>query len=244
MENDDALIDGRLPATEIHIWQASLDGSSVPLQQFAALLSIDEQQRAQRFRFAQHHRRYVVSRGILRMLLGDYLKTSPAALEFCYGHNGKPALAIATAGLVFNVSHSEDLMLCAIARHCEVGIDLEFVRPVEHLDRLTQRFFSAREHAAIHQLSGEQQLQRFFQHWTCKEALLKAIGAQLTSLSTIEVGISDHTATVVSWGCATAQPVQQWSLQLFMPSSQTVAAVAVNAPARGCVFRQWPVDCL
>ncbi len=230
-------------ADEVHLWQASLVVSASELQQYAQSLSADEQTRADRFRFPRDSHRFIASRGILRALLGRYLKTSPEELQFCYSKQGKPALAaaFATFGLEFNLSHSEDLMVCAIARDCRIGIDLEYLRPVANLEDLTQRFFAPREHTAIHALPDELRLRSFFQHWTCKEALLKATGDGLMSLSAIEVCLERETAKLISWS-SVAQPANEWSLQLFTPRSGYVAAVAMEALDRSIAFWQWNVD--
>lgn len=232
-----------LAETEIHIWQASLAVSLNEREQFAQTLSADEQARANRFRFPRDAHRFVASRGILRALLGRYLQLPPAQIQFAYSDRGKPSLANPSTSveLAFNLSHSEDWMVCAIARGCCVGIDLESIRPVANLADLTQRFFSPREHTVIHALPDELRLRSFFQHWTCKEALLKATGDGLMSLSTIEVCIEDDIATLVSWSRATP-PVARWRLQLFAPAPDCVAAIAVDALDRSLAFWHWEHD--
>lgn len=223
---------------EIHVWQVGLARSSIDGQRLAQTLAADEQARAERFRFPRDRDRFIVSRGTLRTLLGRYLTIAPEQVQFRYSNNGKPALAseFARFGLEFNLSHSEDLMVCAIAKQQQVGIDLEYLRPVADLENLTQRFFSPQEHAAIHALTGDRCLRSFFQHWTCKEAVLKAAGDGLMSLSAIEVCLLGETA-LIHWG--TEASPSTWSLQLFTPAPDYVAAVAVNAPARSLVLRQW-----
>lgn len=229
-----------LADTEIHLWQASLVVSSDEYEPLAKTLSVDEQARASRFRFPRDARRFVASRGILRTLLGQYVHLDPAQIQFCYSDRGKPSLASApaTAGLAFNLSHSEDFMVCAIACNGCVGIDLEYIRPVANLEDLTQRFFSPQEHAAIHTLSEESRLRSFFQHWTCKEALLKATGDGLMSLSAIEISIESNRAKLVTWR-GTKCPGNQWLLHLFEPVPGYVAAVATDAPHRSITFCQW-----
>ena len=225
--------------TEIHIWQAHLAVTPAALQQFACTLSSDEQQRAERFRFPHDSHRFIASRGILRALLGRYLQIPPEQLQFCYGTSGKPALSNDRAnGLTFNISHSEDLMLCAIARCGCVGIDLEYLRPVNNLEDLTQRFFSAQEHAAIHALPSASRLRAFFQYWTCKEALLKATGEGLTSLSAIEIRMIDHVAHLVRWN-NTEGSASSWFLELFTPTPEYVAAIAADLQGRSLVFQQF-----
>ncbi len=226
-----------LTETEIHVWQANLVRSPNDCQQLAQTLSADERARAERFRFPRDRDRFIVSRGTLRTLLGRYLKLSPDRVQFRYGDKGKPALAepLAGVGLEFNLSHSEDLMVCAIADQQPIGIDLEYLRPVADLENLTQRFFTPREHAAIHAFKGDRCLRSFFQHWTCKEAVLKATGNGLVSLSAIEVFLQHDTAKLVQHDDTSAPA---WSLQLFMPAPGYVGAVAINAPERSLIHRE------
>jgi 4'-phosphopantetheinyl transferase len=115
-----------LSADEVHVWRAGLDR---PAAEYARLLSRDEQARADRLRFEQLQRRFIVGRGILRVILGRYLNVSPEEVEFEYHPNGKPALSsrLLHAALCFNLSHSDELLLLAVTYHRAVGIDLETI---------------------------------------------------------------------------------------------------------------------
>src|SRR5437660_4664803 len=79
-----------LAPDEIHIWKADLHGST----SFAQLLSIDEQQRANRFIFDKHRDRFIAGRAILRKILSAYLSVEPQEICFRYQPNGKPELRI------------------------------------------------------------------------------------------------------------------------------------------------------
>jgi len=59
---------------------------------FASMLSKDECERASKFRFVRDQHRFIVARGILRILLSQYLKCKPKDIEIVYGLWGKPAL--------------------------------------------------------------------------------------------------------------------------------------------------------
>lgn len=76
---------------EVHVWRVSLHETHATKLQ--SLLDDDERMRAARFRFNEHRHRFIVARGALRSILGGYLETEPAALQFSYGDYGKPALA-------------------------------------------------------------------------------------------------------------------------------------------------------
>jgi 4'-phosphopantetheinyl transferase len=229
-----------LESQDIHLWCASLEQSAATLQKLARSLSDDEQERASRFRFPAHQQRFIAGRGILRTILGQYLAVAPAKFQFDYAAHGKPSLqrSVGEPELQFNLSHSQDLAVYAIARHHPVGIDLEFLRPVADMQRLAQRFFSAQEYAAIQAFPSDRQQAAFFQYWTGKEALLKAIGQGLTQLEAVELLCSDVGATVLRLGETTGR-LENWSVQWFVPAPEYMAAIAVESPHLRILFWQW-----
>lgn len=176
---------------EIQVWLAHLNAPKARLAALAATLSADEQERAARFRFPEHRDRFIVARGGLRELLSAYLGEPAAALRFQHGARGKPVLADATAGLHFNLSHSGDRALYAIARRA-VGVDLEVVERRVDITAVAERVCTAREWTAFQALSAERLQEAFFTCWTRKEAVAKAMGAGLASgLNTLDVCFRD-----------------------------------------------------
>ena len=113
-------------AAEVHLWLASLQPPAEPLAALTATLTVDERERAARFRFPEHRDRFIAGRGLLRELLGAYLDQPATLIRFNQGSRGKPTLVgqPAETGLHFNLSHSGDRALYAIAQR-EVGVDLE-----------------------------------------------------------------------------------------------------------------------
>jgi len=47
----------------------------------------------------------------------------------------------------FNLSHSGDLVLYALTRCREIGVDLECIRPISDAEEIARRFYSVRENA-------------------------------------------------------------------------------------------------
>jgi 4'-phosphopantetheinyl transferase len=178
--------------SEVHVWRAELDRPSTDINQFAQVLAADEQLRAERFRFEKDRKKFVVARGLLRTILARYLSVLPAQVLFSYSSKGKPSIAntYPAGELCFNVSHSHNMALYAIALNRLVGIDLEYVRPIEAAD-LAQRFFLPSEAAVVRSLIGEEQHQAFFKGWTQKEAYLKATGDGLGGLESVEVSLTE-----------------------------------------------------
>ncbi|HEX7893876.1 MAG TPA: hypothetical protein VF447_06775, partial [Terriglobales bacterium] len=77
---------------EVHIWYAELSNPA-DARTLQSLLSVDEVERANRFRFPEHRRRFRIARGCLRQLLGAYLDVPPQQVRFAYSAEGKPQLS-------------------------------------------------------------------------------------------------------------------------------------------------------
>jgi 4'-phosphopantetheinyl transferase len=124
--------------------------------------------------------------------------------------------------LHFNMSHSHELALCAVSTRREVGIDLEYLRPMPEAVQLAKRFFSRAEHALIQAVPVEEQVPVFFRLWTAKEAYLKATGKGLGHpLDQVEI-----IRTQDSWALSEALP--GWSMQSFTPTANYLAALVVE----------------
>ncbi len=111
----------------VQCWCVRLDVAPPP-ETYYATLSDDERNRSARFRFEPDRRRFVVAHGVLRDLLGRYLGTDPGQIRFVYNAFGKPELHPEFGSrLTFNLAHSGDLALIAIARDAWVGVDVECI---------------------------------------------------------------------------------------------------------------------
>ncbi len=163
----------RIAADRVDLWRASLPA----LPALQAQLSPDELDRAARFHFEKDSRHFIAARGWLRTVLARYLDTSPADLRFDYGVRGKPVLSTG-CDLRFNLSHSHDLVLLAVTKKRELGIDVEFIK-ASIGPEIAERFFSAAEIAELRALPREQQRAAFFAGWTRKESYIKATGTGL-----------------------------------------------------------------
>jgi 4'-phosphopantetheinyl transferase len=166
----------QLPHGEVHVWQ--LDLESAPFASIAPLLSEDEQRRAARFHFDRDRDRWTASHGLLRMILGRYLASSPAALQLEHGPFGKPKLI--GEALHFNLSHSGGHALVAVARQCEVGVDIERLRSDFSPEELAAHVFSSVEQANLLALPPAERPHAFLKIWTGKEAYTKARGLGLS----------------------------------------------------------------
>jgi 4'-phosphopantetheinyl transferase len=182
---------------QIHIWSVDLDRDRHRVLRLNEVLTESERHRAAKFVNPLHRDRWTVARGSLRQILSQYLDLTPEQIVFNYGAQGKPT--IEANPIQFNLSHSHDRAVCAISAKYPVGIDLEYIHPIDAAG-LVDRFFSRSEQAVFHTLPESQQQAAFFHAWTQKEAYLKACGTGLsTPLDQIEVSIDPDTpAQIIS----------------------------------------------
>jgi 4'-phosphopantetheinyl transferase len=232
---DHILLDG-----EVHVWRAGIDQRASKFAPFQQILAADEQARADRFHFERDRHRYIVARGILRTLLGSYLNLAAVDVRFVYNEYGKPSLdpALRQNDLHFNVSHSGDLALFAIARHAQVGVDIEFIRSNIEYGQIAQRFFSPEEQHALSLLPVTEIGIAFFRCWTRKEAYIKARGQGLSiplDQFTVSLG-ADEPASLLHYQ-NDPQEAARWSLYDLAPGAGYAAALAVEAHHRQ--VRSW-----
>src|SRR5262245_33594771 len=84
---------GVLKTPDVEIVGVRLDAADEVSATLWHLLSPDERQRAERFRFAKHRSRYVMARANLRRLLAERLRIAPREIELVANDYGKPRLA-------------------------------------------------------------------------------------------------------------------------------------------------------
>lgn len=230
---------------EVHVWRASLRQSETTVERLLHTLARDEQERAARFHFQKDHDGFVVARGALREILGRCLRVEPAQLRFSYSSYGKPAL-IAAPGwpdLHFNVSHSHELALLAVAQGRTLGVDIEFLRPAVADGEVAERFFSAYEVARLRALPAAQQTRAFFNCWTRKEAYIKARGEGLSwPLSQFDVSLAPEEPVAILCTRGDPQEAARWSLQELRPAADYAAALVAQGQDWQLYRWQWTAD--
>jgi 4'-phosphopantetheinyl transferase len=229
---------------DVHVWRIDLDAGAADHRLWAAL-SPDEVARAARFHFERDRARFVVARAALRRILEDYLGTGPAAIAFVYGSHGKPALARpwSESGVCFNLSHSQEVGLCAVTRDRRIGVDVERIRPLDDMQYLAGRVFSASERAALHRLPPSARLAGFFNAWTRKEAFIKALGEGLSHpLERFDVTLAPDVPARIERIDGDPRRAARWALCAVEVDDEHVGAVAVEAPPPALQLRRWPED--
>lgn len=148
------------------------------LDQLLNLLPFSLHGRAKRYEFEVDAFNFVLGRLLLKEGL-DQLGLVTNLESITYGENGKPFLKKA----YFNISHSEDRVICALSTEGEIGIDIEKERTLELKSFLY--WFSLEEWTNIQY--SDSPLKTFFWYWTRKESILKALGIELSHLHKIEI---------------------------------------------------------
>jgi len=227
-----------LPALDrtVHVWAVRLDDASVDLDGGRELLSPDERDRAARFHFEQHRRRYLIAHIAMHEILGRYLQIDPAQLRFELGTNGKPRLpaSLAASGVEFNLSHSNEMALLAVNRIGALGVDIEYVKPDFKFQEIAERFFTAKEVAAMRRLPADLQRQAFFKCWTSKEAFLKAKGTGLSGkLDEVEITRGDQDQVLIHAN------VLGWSLTELDSFETYESALVVAGPPVPIRYYDW-----
>ena len=144
-----------------------------------ALLDDEERTRWRRFRAERARRQFTLCRAALRVTLSEWLGCTNRRLSFVYGKHGKPFAKVVgqRTNVGFNVSHSGQHGLIAVARHDCLGVDVEERRPRRDLDGIGSLVYGPAERRELATATGGDKVHLFYRHWSMKEALIKALGS-------------------------------------------------------------------
>ena len=206
------------------------------------LLSSDERCIAGRFLRLVDRNRYIVAHGILRQLLGRYLACEPAGLAFETGEFGKPTVVLRTErpAVSFNMAHSGDVILYAVANGCRVGVDVEAIRVDRDLMELAESQFSRDEVAALQAIESVERAAAFYRCWTLKEAYVKARGEGLGfPLKQFSVTIGSQESPAIRWVSDDPLAAERWSVFGFSPAPGYAGALMAEGRSMRRIERRW-----
>lgn len=206
----------------VDVWDLFLPDLRGEVDPCLTLLTEEEKERAAKFIKPPDANRFILSRGLQRRILADYLETDPNTLEFNRNENGKPFLK--GSDLQFNVSHSHDRLLIAVTTGRLIGVDIEFRRTGVQMDSIAERWFSPAE---LTFFQGSENPQRvFFELWSKKEAYVKALGLGIFhELNSFTVPLAGD-ATLPTLG-----KNRDWFFQTLEIDPAYAAAIVFEAPA-------------
>lgn len=168
----------------------------------------------------------------LRRTLAGQLGIDEETLRFSKGLHGKPALDL--PGMPhFNLSHSGSVTALALGM-VEVGVDVEQPRRTRDVMALAERYFARAETNALARLAKSDQEAAFYSLWTCKEAVLKALGRGIAfGLDRLEFELDprDGRPVALTRIADEAGAAAEWQVCRFEPIPRGAGALAWRGPA-------------
>lgn len=230
-----------LTTDEIHLWSVAPQTIQQPvlLQAYSQLLSTAETAKQQRFRFEKDRHTALITRAFIRDLLSYYADVKPADWQFVKGIKGKPEIVNPPLPLRFNISHTDNLIICAVMLNDDIGCDVENIQRISDVLSIAKYSFSKIEVEDLLSQPTPQQTSRFFDYWTLKESYIKAWGLGLA------IPLKDFSFTLpashqqqnvncindikLSFAAHRIDDANFWRHWLFYPNNTHRVALAVRA---------------
>jgi 4'-phosphopantetheinyl transferase len=211
----------------IDLWHANLQYTG--WRRLLPLLSDEEHRRAHAYAFDRDARRFVVSRAVLRTLLGRLTNLPAHELKFQLEPDGKPAPGAGIGQPVhFSLSRSEELVLIGFAP-APLGVDVERLDKAIDVEALADHVLSSREQDNFKRLDPRDRRKAFIQCWTIKEAFLKAIGTGLSvPPTTVEVRLGPEEPPRLRRVFGSERAASRWFTDLVVPRKGYIGALAIR----------------
>jgi len=217
-----------LANNEIHVWMTKpqeLLGNDELLSRYATLLNAKEKVKQQRYKFAKDRHDALITRAFIRDLLSYYADVAPQDWQFDKGEKDKPEVINAPLPLRFNISHTKNLIVCAVTLTDDIGCDVENTSRSNDVLAIAERYFSKEETTELFALPEEQQRNRFFDYWTLKESYIKAWGLGLA------IPLADFSFSI--------NDTVQMSNEMFTIKNDISLSFAAHREDKPEVWRSW-----
>lgn len=206
-----------------HVWQFCPHELRAPAlrDQWLSRLSASERAQYEQLRTGRTREGYLAARVLCRATLSRYTGVDPSHWRFGESVYGKPTLVEPDnyKSLRFNLTHTDDLVICIVSRAGEVGVDAEETSRSVDVLPLARYFLSRRQEARLASLPACDRAARFFEQWVLKEAYVKATGKGLARApERLTVEQDDNGEPVAVGRC---------QFSVHRPSPNHVAAAAV-----------------
>ncbi len=227
-----------LPDNEVHVWRASVDDFDLAGLKLQAQpwLSSGEKTRLDRLYFQKHKKQLLLGRVLLRHALSSYEKLAMEQWRLTYNDYGKPRIVDAqqqqfSAPLHFNLSHSQGVLVLAVSRLADIGVDIECNLRARRIKKIASRYFSTTELEHLLALEEAAQQSRFYELWSLKESYIKACGMGLAiDLSHFSFLFGDNHCLSISFHEERVDDPAQWQFwQLRLEEGFDLALAAKSA---------------
>ena len=209
--------------------------AGAPAADAIALLSAAERERAGRLVAPVHQGAFIAGRRSCAAS-SPATRGSPPARS---SSRSKPSASRASApgqasgAIAFSFSRTRGLALVGVTAGAPLGVDVEQIRAFDDFEGVARRFFAPGEHRALGRLPPPARLRGFFECWTRKEAVVKALGVGLSvPLDSFEVAFGPGVAPEIARIDLDAPPPGAWSLVHLEPLEGVIGAVAAPFEVR------------
>ena len=201
------------------------------------MLSKTELEKVQRYRLAKAQHNALITRAFVRSVLSLYTDLKAQDLIFEITEHGKPELSNSSLPLRFNLSHNNNLIICAVCLNHDIGCDVESLSRKISVNSIAKRYFSANEYQTLQTLPPATQRTQFFEYWTLKEAFVKATGLGISQglhtfsfqIGTTEQAAFNDNITLTFSENSAMQNNLDWYSCLNYPDKTHCIAICVNS---------------
>lgn len=147
--------------------------SDYELERQLSQLPLNLQEKVTSFRRREDASNSLMGKIMLRDLAKHFFNIPDILDQLVYSNFGKPYI---NAPLSFSISHSGNLVVCAVSEIYQLGVDVEQIAKLEF--ELFQEYMSGKEWEQIWLANNPNK--KFLKFWTQKEAAIKADGRGLS----------------------------------------------------------------
>ena len=158
----------------VWVWRNYDQLSSVCFDRYQQYLSGSEKLYIQQISSTKRKREYIAGHYLLRAMLHQFYPGRFTADAIVHLPRQAPCFQDTSINLQFNISHSRGLIICALSKLGDVGIDIEAPKSKRNIDAIAASYYSDNEAALIGRLDVEEKKNHFYRLWTLKESLIKA----------------------------------------------------------------------
>ncbi len=147
---------------------------------YCKALNNDELDDVNKFYKLEDRKRKLSSLLFIKFTIAKYLSLSHTEVSVVKNQYGKPYFAN-RVDIHFNISHSGEYAVLAVS-DSPLGIDVEVRKPINDFLAISENYFSKNEYNFLisSKSSADKKIDLFFDIWTMKEALIKAVGKGLS----------------------------------------------------------------